>query len=205
MTETVNIGDSFYKKVSVTYEEDSEEIPVDLSIYDDNYIAIKRDRKTADSEAYIFKKIPVTDALGGILTINLSPEETTALPEMTDEIRYIEGFVQIGSTINGQIHEVSAFKLKTRHGGIGHITPIDKSYDMGCLSEPVGWVFDAGSICETVVQIEYFGTEDGLIIYNGGMLTSDSIEIVDFGKLDLEMPEIIDFGYIRDCTSLLCK
>lgn len=51
MAELINIGDSYYKDVDVTYENDGEIEPVDLSIYDDNYVAIKKNRDTADSES----------------------------------------------------------------------------------------------------------------------------------------------------------
>ena len=98
MTERINIGDSFYKDVDVTYIEDGEEFPVDLSIYDDNYVAIKRSRDTLDTDAFLLKRIFVKgNPLDGILSLDLSPEETMILPQVGDEMPYVEGFVQIGS------------------------------------------------------------------------------------------------------------
>ena len=206
MAERINIGDSFYKEVEVTYTNDGEEEAVDLSIYNDNYVTLKPNRDALDSEAYIFKAIPIKGSPeDGTLIINLTPDETSLLPATSsDSIPYIYGFVQIGSSVTGQIHEVSEFKIKTRNGGIGHITQIDKDYDMGCIAEQVGWIHDAGRLCDQTTEIIIFDDHnDGLLLYNGGSITATEIEIIDPGKLDLEMPEVIDLGYIRECTGLL--
>lgn len=199
MTEIITKGNSYYKEINVSYDEDGESVPVDLTNYDDNYFSITKDRGLSDSDAIIFEKIGTNDPKNGILTINLFPDETKLLPNTNRDNPYLYGFVQIGSTITGHVHEVASFKIKVKDGGIKYITEIDKSYDMGCVNEASGWIFDAGSICETVTVIEYFGTDDGLIIYNGGSLKTDSIEIINFGKLNLVMPEVIDFGNIRSC------
>jgi len=202
MAELINIGDSFYKEVEVTYEEDGEKEPVDLSIYDDNYVAIKKDRSTPDSESYIFKQIPIKGSPNdGILIMNLTPDETSLLPETgSDDTPYIYAFIQIGSSITGQIYEVSFFKIKTRQGGIHHITEVDKSYDMGCISEIVGWIFDAGKICEQVTEIiDFDDIAGGPIVYNAGIITSGDITIYDPGEITQEC-EYADLGYIRECN-----
>lgn len=203
MAELINIGDSFYKEVEVTYEIDGEQEPVDLSIYDDNYVAIKDNRSIPDENAYIFKKIPIKgNPEDGILVLNLTPDETSMLPETsTDGIPFIQAFVQIGSSITGQIHEVSFFKIKTRQGGIHHITEVDKSFDMGSITEQVGWIFDAGSICEQVVEIiDFDDTAGGPLIYNAGSITSTDIVIYDSGSI-LDTDTVFeDLGYIRDCN-----
>ena len=203
MAELINLGDSFYKEVDVTYMNDGEKEPVDLSIYDDNYVCFKDSREVPDSESYIFKKIPVKGSPeDGVLILNLTPQETEILPETSaDALPCLFGFVQIGSSVTGQIHEVSFFKVKTRQGGIGHITEVDKSYDMGCLTAIVGWVFDAGRLCDQTIEvIDFDDNNDGLLLYNGGRLTTPDFEIYDAGRLDLEMPGTIDLGYIRECT-----
>ena len=197
MAETIIKGSSYYKEVNVTTREDGEEIPVDLSSYVDNYFSITTKRGLPDSKSIVFDKIVASDPAGGLLTINLTPETTSMLPLTTRDMPYLYGFVQIGSIITGQVHEVASFKIKTKDGGIAHITPIDKSYDMGCLKEEVGWIFDAGNLCETVTMIEKFGDDNGIIVFNAGRLNTDSIEIIDFGRLDLNMPDITDFGSIR--------
>jgi len=203
MAEIINIGDSFYKEVEVTYEVDGEIEPVDLSIYDDNYVALKDSRETPDSEAYIFKNIPIKGSpKDGVLVLNLTPEETSVLPQTSpDGIPYIYAFVQIGSSITGQIHEVSFFKVKTRLGGIHHITQIDKSYDMGCITEPIGWIFDAESICDQVVEIiDFDDVAGGILIYNAGAITSTDVTIYDAGSL-IDAVEYIDLEYIRECRT----
>ena len=206
MAELINIGDSFYKEVEVTYFSDGEEEPVDLSTYDDNYIAIKDSRDILDVDSYIFKKIPIKGSPSdGILSLDLSPNETLLVPETSsDGIPFIYGYVQIGSSVTGQVHEVSFFKIKTRKSGIGHITELDQSYDMGCLKEVVGFIFDAEKLCEQTVMIIDFDSEnEGLLLYNGGILTATEIEIVDAGVLNLEIIETIDLGYIRECVNNL--
>lgn len=204
MTERINIGDSFYKDIDVSYTEDGEQYPVDLSIYDDNYVAIKRSRDTPDSEAYLLKRIFVKGAPDeGILSLDLSPEETSLLPQTNEELSFIEGFVQIGSSVTGHIHEVSSFRIKTRNGGIGHITAIDKSYDMGCIAEQVGWIFDAGSICEQVTDIIVFDQfPDGDLVYDAGAITSVEVSIDDFGSITDEVVDLYDLGSILDCRGL---
>lgn len=206
MAELINLGDSFYKEVDVTYTIDGEKEPVDLSIYDDNYVCFKESREVPDSDSYIFKKIPVKgDPEDGILVLNLTPTETNTLPKTSpDGIPYIYGFVQIGSSVTGQIHEVSSFKVKTRQGGIGHITEIDKSYDMGSITSIVGWIFDAEKLCDqTTMIIDFDDDHGGMLLYNAGAIDAYYTEIFDAGQLDLEMPEVIDLGYIRECVNNL--
>jgi hypothetical protein len=202
MAEIINIGDSYYKEVEVTTEIDGESEPVDLSIYDDNYVAIKDSRDTPDANAYIFKRIPIKGSpQDGILILNLTPEETSALPSTSAETSpYLYVFIQIGSSITGNIHEVSSFKIKTRHGGIHHITEVDKSYDMGRITELTGWIFDAERLCEQTTEIIDFDTiAGGMLVYNAGSITNRDIVIYDAGRLNLNMPEIIDLGNIREC------
>jgi len=194
MSEIIIRGNSYFKEVVVTTEEDGEEYPVDLTNYTDNYFSISTCRGLDDSEAVFFDKISSPDPENGILTINLTPNSTSQLPLTDKNLQYLYGFVQIGSVITGQVHEVSSFKIKTKDGGISHITPIDKSYDVGPITETVGWVFDAGCITETVSFIENFGGDNGRIIFNAGSLNCDTLKIENFGRLDLTMPEIIDFG-----------
>ncbi len=204
MAELINIGDSYYKDVDVTYENDGEIEPVDLSIYDDNYVAIKKNRDTADSESYIFKAIPIKgNPADGTLVLNLNPEETLLLPKISDEIPFLYAFVQIGSSVTGQSHEVTFFKIKTRQGGIHHITEVDKSYDMGKITEQTGWIFDAGRLCEQTTDIIDFDPENsGLLLYDSGWIRGSELEIIDAGRLDTNMPDVIDLGYIRECTHL---
>ena len=201
MAEKINIGDSFYKDVDVTYIEDGEVVPVDLGIYDDNYVAFKKDRSVADADAYLFKRIFVKGSpVDGVLSLDLSPEETSLLPQTGDDLPFFEGFVQIGSSITGHIHEVSAFKIKTKNGGIGHKTVIDKGYDMGCITEQVGWIFDAGDICEQLTEIIVFDKfPDGELMYDGGSITSTETAIVDFGNITDENVELYDLGNILEC------
>ncbi len=205
MAETINIGDSYYKDIDVTYESDGEIEPVDLSIYDDNYVAVKKDRSTPDDDSYIFKAVPVKGSPeDGTLVLNLSPHETSMLPLMSDNLPFINIFIQIGSTVTGQSHEVASFRVKTRQGGVHHITEVDKSYGMGRLTEAVGWVFDAGKLCEPTTSIIDFDPENGgLLLYDAGWLGASEIDILDPGRLDLNMPEVIDLGYIRECTQIL--
>ncbi len=202
MAEKINIGDSFYKDVDVTYTEDGEVFPVDLSIYDDNYVAFKESRNTPDEDAFLLKRIFVKGTpLDGILSLDLSPEETSLLPQTDDSMPSFEGFVQIGSSITGHVHEVSSFKIKTRNGGIGHKTVIDKSYDMGCITEQVGWVFDAGDICDQLTEIIVFDQfPDGDLAYDAGSITATSIEIIDFGDINDTDVELYDLGEILTCT-----
>ena len=208
MAETINIGDSYYKEVEVTYENDGEVEPVDLSIYDDNYVTVKKDRNTPDNEAYIFKMIPIKgDPLDGTLVLNLTPEETGLLPITSpDGIQSIMFFVQIGSSITGQIHEVSYFKAKTRAGGIQHVTEIDKSYDMGCITEMTGWIFDAGRICEQVTEVvDFDDIAGGMIVYNAGSITNNDVTIYDAGRITDQDTEFIDLGYVRECERDLSR
>jgi len=203
MAELINLGDSFYKEVEVTYTNDGEEEPVNLSVYDDNYVAIKDSRDVADQDAYIFKNIPVKGIPeDGLLLLNLTPYETELLPvTANDGLQYIYGYVQIGSTVTGQVHEVSHFKIKTRKSGIKHITAVDQSYDMGCIKEVVGWVFDAEKLCDqTSMIIDFDDDNEGLLLYNAGALTATEVEIFDAGVLDLNMPLTIELGYIRECS-----
>ena len=202
MAETINVGDSFYKEVEVTYDIDGESEPVDLEIYDDNYVAIKKDRDTPDSEAYIFKNIPIKgNPKDGTLVINLLPEETSVLPKTPDmDPPYMFAFVQIGSSITGQIHEVSYFKVKTRHGGIHHITQVDKSYDMGCITETVGWIFDAGEICEQITEVVDFDVlAGGMLLYDAGNITNRDITFYDAGSILDTDTEFVDLGFMREC------
>ncbi len=204
MTEKINIGDSFYKDVDVSYVEDGEKYPVDLSIYDDNYVAIKNNRDAPDEDAYIFKRIfPKGNPVDGILSMDLIPEETMLLPMTGEELTSIEGFVQIGSSVTGHIHEVSSFKIKTRNGGIGHVTAIDKGYDMGCLTEQVGWIFDAGDLCEQITDIIIFDKfPDGDLIYDAGALTATEIAIDDFGSITDEVVDLYDLGSLLNCRGV---
>lgn len=207
MIEKINLGDSFFKEVVVTEIIDDEETPVNLSIYDDNYVAIKKSRSDIDSDAYIIKRVFVSDAQEGILTLNLTPDETATLPITTpDGIQSLLGFVQIGSSITGQVHEVSSFKIKTKESGIRHITEIDKSYDMGCIGDLTGWVFDAGRLCEQTLMIVDFDSENmGVLMYNAGSISSTELIIYDFGIFDTTMPTIVDMGPLRECSySLSC-
>jgi len=201
MAEKIKIGDTFYKEVYVTRrDEDGEEEAVDLTIYDDNYVAIKKDRMDPDSEALLFIDAPIKgDPKDGVLVVNLRPDDTVSLPLSTEESPYLYGFVQIGSSITGEVHEVAEFKIKTIMGGVHHITPVDKSYDMGYIGELVGYIFDAGRLCDTVSLIIDFDEENmGRLVYNGGSLTSGVLEIYDPGSI-LDIPETTDLGRLMDC------
>ncbi len=204
MAEIINIGDSYYKEVEVTYENDGDVEPVNLSIYDDNYVTIKASRDTPDADAFIFKMIPIKgDAEDGVLILNLTPDETSILPATSsDGLASLIVFVQIGISVTGQIHEVSYFKVKTRVGGVHHVTEVDKSYDMGCLTEQVGWIFDAGRLCDQTTEIiDFDDVAGGPLLYNGGSITSTDITIYDAGSINDEDTEFIDLGYIRECST----
>jgi hypothetical protein len=115
------------------------------------------------------------------------------------DIPYMYAFIQIGSSVTGSIHEVSFFKIKTRVGGVHHITEIDKSYDMGRIDEMIGWIFDAGEICEQVTEIVDFDTvAGGLLVYNAGAITNRDIVVYDTGSI-LVLPEYVDLGTMREC------
>lgn len=201
MAEKIKIGDTFYKEVYVTrQDEDGEDEPVDLTIYDDNYVVIKKDRMDPDIEALIFLDAPIKGSPDdGTLIVRFTPTETSFLPLPDDKIPYLYGFVQIGSSITGEVHEVAEFKIKTVMGGVHHITPVDKGYDMGSINELVGYVYDGGGLCETVALIIDFDEDNmGRLLYNGGSLTSGVLEVYDPGEL-LDPPEVTDLGRIMDC------
>lgn len=201
MAEKIKIGDTFYKEVFVTrQDEDGEEEPVDLTIYDDNYVVVKKDRMDSDEDALIFIDAPTKgNPKEGTLVVNFRPEDTSILPLPTDSQLYLYGFVQIGSSVTGEVHEVAEFKIKTIMGGVHHITPVDKGYDMGYIRDMVGYVFDSGSICDTVSLIIDFDEDNlGRLVYNGGSLTSGVLEIYDPGTL-LDIPQTTDLGRLLDC------
>jgi len=204
MAEKINIGDSYFRVIDVTTrDEDGEKVPFNLKDYDDNYVAIKTGRGILDEDAYIFKRIPFSgEAEDGKLIINLSPRETSILPSIADgEIDSLFAYVQIGSSITGRVHEVSALKLKTQKGGILYQTKIDKSYDMGCLSETIGWVIDAGSLCEPNSMIIDFGNIPMPLYLDCGSLSDIENDIVDMGLLSDPITEIIDMGTLLECGS----
>ncbi len=201
MAEKIKLGDTFYKEVYVTREdEDGEDEAVDLAIYDDNFVVIKKDRMDADEDALIFLDAPVKgDPKDGTLIVRLTPQDTAMLPLPSDDQLYLYGFVQIGSSITGEVHEVAEFKIKTVMGGVHHITEVDRGYDMGNISELVGYVFDGGALCDSVSLIIDFDEENmGRLLYNGGSLTSGVLEIYDPGEL-LDPPEVTDLGRVIDC------
>jgi len=202
MAEKINIGDSYFRVIDVTTrDEDGEKIPYDLTDYKDNHVAIKTGRGIPDENAYIFKRIPFSGSPeDGKLIINLTPMETSILPSVVDgEIESLFAYVQIGSTITGQVHEVSALKLKTQQGGVMYRTQIDKSYDMGCLSETIGWVIDAGDLCDTNSLIVDFGNIPSPLYMDCGSLSDIENEIVDMGLLGDKITEVIDMGTLLDC------
>ena len=204
MAERINIGDSYYRVIDVTaFDEDKERIPYDLTDFSDNYVAIKTDRGIPDDEAYIFKRIPFKgDPKDGKLVVNLSPAETAILPNVTKgDVPQILMFIQIGSHITGRVHEVSALKIKTRGGGIKYTTQIDRSYDMGLLSETIGWKFDAGLLCEPVLMKIDFGMIPIDILFNGGLLTDPEVMIEDAGLLSEPIASIMDAGYLVGCEA----
>ena len=126
MAEKIKTGDTFYKEVFVTTKDAyGDEIPVDLSPYDDNYFVIKRSAEDSDEDAFVFKQIGIKgDPADGVLSINLTPQETNNFPISTSEEPYLQGYVQIGSTTTGEVHEVASFKIKVVKGGVWHITEI---------------------------------------------------------------------------------
>jgi hypothetical protein len=133
MAEKIKTGDTFYKEVRVTTKnEDMEDEPVSLELFDDNYFAIKKKPSDPDEEAFIFKKAPIKgDPEDGTLIINLTPQETVNLPISNEDTPYLMAYVQIGSTITGEVHEVSTFKVKVQQGGVHYITPLDTSSNTG--------------------------------------------------------------------------
>jgi len=204
MAELINIGDSYYREIEVTVkDEDNESIPYDLTEYTDNYVAIKTQRGLPDEDAYIFKRVPfIGSPRDGKLLIHLSPDETATLPSVVDdEVERLFAFVQIGSTITGQIHEVSALKLKTRAGGIVYRTKINKSYDMGCLSEKIGWVFDGGDLCDPIIMRIDFGMIQEIPYFDGGILGDMSVTIFDMGLLGEQITEYLEMGSLIGCGS----
>lgn len=201
MAEKIKTGNTFYKEVYVTrQDDDGEDEPVDLTIYDDNYIAIKKDRMDSDQDALIFIEAPIKgDPTEGVLVVSFNPYDTATLPLSSNDQLYLYGFVQIGSSITGEVHEVAEFKLKAVSGGVHHITPVDKNYDMGRITEMVGYVYDSGSICDSVSLIIDFDEDNmGRLVYSGGSLTSGILEIYDPGSI-LDVPEVTDLGRVLDC------
>ena len=201
MAEKIKVGDTFYKEVYVTrLDEDGEDEPVDLTIYDDNYVVVKRNRFDSDVDSLIFLDAPIKgDPKDGVLVVRFTPDDTSYLPLPEGSSLYLYGFVQIGSSITGEVHEVSEFKIKTVMGGVHHITAIDKGYDMGRITEMVGYVYDGVSVCASLSLIIDFDEDNlGRLLYNGGSLTSGVLEIYDPGSL-LDPPEVTDLGRIIEC------
>ena len=203
MAEKINIGDTYYRVIDVTaVDEDGEKIPYDLTDFTDNYVAIKTDRGLPDEDAFIFKRIPFYgESSEGKLLVHFSPYETAILPSMEKgEVDSLMMFVQIGSNISGRIHEVSAMKVKTRGGGIQYKTDVDRSFDMGLLSETIGWQFDGGELCEPVTRKIDFGMIPMDILFNGGILSDTDIIIVDAGLLSEKVDLIMDAGFLKGCS-----
>ena len=204
MAEQINRGDSYYRIINVTAkDEDGDKEPYDLTDYTDNYVAIKTGRGIPDNEAYIFKRVPFKgEPSEGKLILNLTPYETDLLPSTADdEVETLYAYIQIGSTITGRIHEVSVLRLKTKEGGVLRKSKIYKGYDMGPLSETIGWIRDAGTLCQEVsIRID-FGQIPMPLFLDGGSLSDMEVSIYDMGLLSGRVNEITDLGQMRDCKS----
>ena len=204
MAEKITLGDSYYREVEVTRtDSEGEKEPYSLVDYNDNFVAIKDSRELPDEEAFIFKRVHFKgNPADGTLVINLSPEETSLLPDTSKgEVEKLLMFVQVGSSITGRIHEVAVLKAKTLMGGIHRRTLIDKGYDMGCLEETIGWEYDAGNLCDMPTMEIDFGLELDEVFFSGGYLTDDGYDyVLDLGDLEDTVFDIYDLGSAQECT-----
>lgn len=204
MAEKIFIGNSYQKDLYLTTtDEYGNDEPLDLSIYDDCYFAIKKDRNTPDEESYILKRFePLKDQEGTII-LYLSPEETKQLPETTmDGINNLWMFVQIGSTATGETKEIGAYKVKTVPAGIKYYTQQDTSLsDLGPLSGYIGFVYDCGGLCQpTIVSVDLSGGEP-YISDCGYLVTNGIYEIINLGALTEPASEVYDLEYMKkDCS-----
>ena len=204
MAEKIFIGNSYQKDLFLTTtDEYGNDEPLDLSMYDDCYFAIKKNRATPDEESYILKKFePLKDQEGTII-LYLSPEETKHLPETTmDGINNLWMFVQIGSTATGVTKEIGSYKVKTILAGIKYYTQQDTNLsDLGPLSGYVGFIFDCGELCySTIVSIDLSGGEP-YISDCGYLVTNGMYEIINLGALTESASKVYDLEYIeKDCS-----
>ncbi len=204
MAERILIGDSYQKDLYLTTtDEYGTEEPLDLKIYNDCYLAIKKNRTTSDAESYLLKRIePSKDREGSIL-IYLSPEETLLLPETSmGTLPNLWMFIQLGSTATGETKEIGAYKVKTIPAGIQYYTKQDTSLDdLGSLLGYVGFSFDCGSLCQpTIVSIDLAGGEPYLTDC-GYLVTDGQYDILDLGALTEPALEIYDLDYLkRNCS-----
>ena len=205
MAEKIYIGNSFQKEIYLsTTDEYGNDIPLDLSKYNDSYVAIKTDRSTPDEKSYILKKIFPSEENKGIIIIYLEPEETLKLPLTSyDKLPYLWMFIQLGSTATGETLEVGAFKVKTIEAGIHYYTKQDRTLnDLGPLNSKaiVGYVFDCGCLCDpTILSIDISGGEPYLTDC-GYLVTYGEYSIWDLGPLDNKAGVVYDLGYLeKDC------
>ena len=116
MAEKILINDSYYKELYVTKKDEfGNEVPVDLTKFNECFVAFKPDRATSDEHSYLIKRLKITRPKDGVIPIYLTPEETKLLPlaNFNSKIPFIYMFVKVGSTATGENMEVGAYKVKT--------------------------------------------------------------------------------------------
>lgn len=206
MAEIIDITNSYYKELALSKTDMyGNEIPMDLSIYDEAFVCIKRDRFQPDEEAYLIKPVTINET-SSTLGIYLSPEETAQLPLTgTDDVDKLQMFVTIGSTGTGETIEVGAYRVKTRYAGLRHYSKPDRSLgDMGCIKDRVVFTYDCGRLCDRAMIVE--DLSGGMpIVTDCGYLKEGNYEIVDCGYLVDVADETIDLGqterrcYLDNC------
>lgn len=204
MATKIYAGDTYLNDIEVTMDYDGEQVPFDLTDYDDVVYAVKDSRETPDEDAYIFEAGAVVgDPRDGIIRIHIPPIHTRYLPTTTGYNDSLYLFVQIASSITGVVREVYASKAKIIQGGIGRIIYADRSLDMGMLEETVGWVFDMGDLCDTTLQVIDLDILEDPPYFDGGTLGEATELIVDCLWLeDDPTTELLDLGTLEPFCSI---
>lgn len=207
MAETINITKSYYKELALSKTDMyGNEIPMDLSIYDEAFVCIKQDRLQPDEEAFLIKPVTINKA-ASTLEIYLSPEETSQLPLTgVDGIEKLQMFVTIGSTGTGETLEVGAYRVRTRYAGLRHYAKPDRSLgDMGCIKDRVVFTYDCGRLCDRALIVEDL-SGGAPIVTDCGYLKDGNYEIIDCGYIADTASETIELGQTeRRCYLDSCQ
>lgn len=201
MAEKIKLYNSYYKEINL-YVTDiyGNDVPVDLSIYNDNYVVLKKNRETLDEDAFLIKKIIIDEkSKPGAIPIFITPEETQLLPLTNEKLPYFYMFVVLGSNITGETKEAGTFKVKTEYSGLRKWTKIDTDMsDLESIKNPVSFVYDCGNICEPTIEVlDLSGGEP--YVLNLGYILDYKYDIVDLGKITEESEkEWYNGGYIRE-------
>jgi len=200
MAERILINDSYYKELYITKtDEYGNEVPVDLSKFNECFVAFKPSRETPDEQAYLIKKLTITKPKDGVIPIYLTPEETQLLPlaNFNSDIPFIYMFVKVGSTATGENMEVGAYKVKTDYSGLQYYSKVDTSLnDLGKIDWISGYVFDCGPLCERSIYV--IDVAGGVpLVTDLGYLKNPNYEIIDLGALTEPSTTIIDLGEIE--------